>query len=71
MWDRVRIGFLIFVCLVVAYRIGYRNGATKTLDVLVENPKLLEMYSEIKEYHESIFPELKKARDKLEKEETK
>ena len=70
MWDYVKIFIVMFVCLLVVYRIGYRDGVTKTLDVLMENPKLLEMYSEIVEYHENIFPELKEAKEKLEKEET-
>lgn len=69
MWDYVKICVVMFVCLLVVYRIGYRDGATKTLDVLRENPKLLEMYSEIVEYSENIFPELKEAKEKLEKEE--
>lgn len=69
MWDYVKICIVIFVCLLVVYRIGYRDGATKTLDLLKENPKLLEMYSEIVEYHENIFSELKETREKLEKEE--
>ena len=45
MWDYVKFGIVMFVCLLAVYRIGYRDGATKTLDVLKENPKLLEMYS--------------------------
>lgn len=68
MWDYVKFGIVMLVCLLVVYRIGYRDGATKMLDMLRENPKLLEMYSEIVEYSENIFPELKKARKKLEKE---
>ena len=69
MWDWVRIGFLIFVCLVVAYRTGYRDGANKMLDVLLENPDLYAQSREFMMCRERAFPELKEAREKLEKEE--
>ena len=39
MWDWVRIGFLIFVCLVVAYRTGYRDGASKRMRRKTNEPK--------------------------------
>ena len=69
MCDYVKFVIILFVCLLVVYRIGYRDGAAKMLDVLTENPKLLEMCSEIVEHRENIFPELKEAREKLKKEE--
>lgn len=69
MWDYVKLAIVILACLLFVYRMGYRDGATKMLDTLSENPKLLEMYSEIAEYTKNIFPELKEARKKLKKEE--
>ena len=46
MWDYVRLVLISLIVLWVVYRIGYRDGATKMLETLIENPELYEKCSE-------------------------
>ena len=54
MWDDVRLVLISLIVLLVVYRIGYRDGAGKALEMFMENPELCEKLSEFDTLLESL-----------------